>query len=389
MINAGEIIIDTGTDFITPEFLNVLFFQQKNLVIFPYVDLKHLHALEIFTTGHNIVDLESTALHNLRKIIEFESTNTYAQQPSFYFIYNLDKEKVKEVMNIKNIRCILNARENISELVNGSKFVFYNKKSNQFLNLEESDLEFEEFLITNSSNKEVLIDTIQKIKLLSSRIFSDLNENTSLDTLPQLLKEFDKKYWGKILDFTGNYFDIEIPNISHLHLPLTQGAQKKKIPKEDLKDYSEEYTILVSSNKNIGKEFIQLLHDFRSKKVNSSHLVLEQLFNPLELYNYLRNHHWKEGIPASFVKEWSGMKLSQYELTEQDQLDFDIILKQLDLKTKDIQATKMTLYKQILAKRETKGVEPDSFVPIGNWKEFQQWIINHIEMLEHFSDKVV
>ena len=90
--------MDISEDFITPEFLDILFFQQKNLVIFPYVDLKHLHGLEIFATGHNIVDLESTALHDLKNILEFEASNSYFQNPTLYFIYNLDMSKVKEIM---------------------------------------------------------------------------------------------------------------------------------------------------------------------------------------------------------------------------------------------------------------------------------------------------
>jgi len=92
-----------------------------------------------------------------------------------YFIYNLDKSKVKEVLSLENIRCVLNASENVSDLVDGSNFVFFNKKSNQFLNLEEKDLSYEEYLITNSGNKEVLQDNIQKIKITASLIFNELN----------------------------------------------------------------------------------------------------------------------------------------------------------------------------------------------------------------------
>ena len=90
---------DTGFDFIQPEFLNILFFQQKNLVIFPYVDLKHLHTLELFTAGYNVVDLESTALYNLKEIIEFGAGNSYSQNKSLYFIYNLDREKFDEIIS--------------------------------------------------------------------------------------------------------------------------------------------------------------------------------------------------------------------------------------------------------------------------------------------------
>ena len=128
--------MDTGLDFITPEFLDIVFFQQKNLVIYPYVDLKHLHYLELFTIGYNVVDLESTALHNLKDIIEFQTTIDYSQNPTLFFISNVDKTKIKEIMELDNIHCIINSngKKELSELVNGSSFIFFNKKSSQFLN---------------------------------------------------------------------------------------------------------------------------------------------------------------------------------------------------------------------------------------------------------------
>ncbi|MHA2280700.1 MAG: hypothetical protein ACXAC5_07600 [Promethearchaeota archaeon] len=361
--------------------MNVLFFQQKNLVVFPYVDLKHLHALEIFTVGHNIVDLESTALHNLREILEFETTNSYSQSPSLYFVYNLDKSKVKEVLSLKNIRCVLNANENVSELVNGSDFVFFNKKSNQFLNLEEEDFRYEEYLITNSGNKEVLQDNIQKIKITASLIFNELNQNNSLDALPQLLKEYKSKYWKKILDFTSSYFDIKIPEIPQLQLP--KRSHSTQLSKDDTQDFSEEYNILVSKNRNIGKEFIQLLHDYRSKKVNSAHLGLEQLFNPLELYNYLRNHHWKEGIPDTFIKEWSEMKLSHYKLTETDFADFESIISSLCLNPHIPPKTKVKIEKRNIS-RDYKAPSGAEFPSINNFSEFKEWMLKALGKIETF-----
>lgn len=361
--------------------MNILFFQQKNLVIFPYVDLKHLHALEIFTVGHNIIDLESTALHNLREILEFESTNSYSQAPSLYFIYNLDKNKVKEVMSLEKVRCVLNTSENVSELVNGSNFVFFNKKSNHFLNLEETDFSYEEYLINNSGNKEVLQDNIQKIKITASLIFSELNQNSSLERLPQLLKEYDKKYWKKILDLTSRYFDIEIPEISQLHFKENSHSNQKS--KDNLKDFSEEYYILVSKNRNIGKEFIQLLHNYRSKKVNSSHLALEQLFNPLELYNYLRNHHWKEGIPDMFVKEWSEMKLSQYQLTETDYADFESITTTLGLNP-SIQKKAKGNFENPTEIRDYKPPIVSEIPSVNNFSEYKKWLLKSLSKIEAF-----
>jgi len=78
--------VDTGYDYISPEFLNIILFQQKNLVIFPYVDLKHFHALEVFAVGYNIVDLDSTAIHNIVELLEYESYNSYSQNPTLFFI---------------------------------------------------------------------------------------------------------------------------------------------------------------------------------------------------------------------------------------------------------------------------------------------------------------
>ena len=192
---------------------------------------------------------------------------------------------------------------------------------------------------------------------------------------------------NRILEFTSNYFDIEIHPTTFSEVAESSAHMTES--KEELKDYSDEYIILVSINKNIGKEFIQLLHDYRSKRVNPSHLVLEQLFNPQELYNYLRNHHWIEGIPATFVKEWSEMKLSQYKLTEKDHADFEDILKHLDLELDaiDPQDTEITPYKKLLARKKAIKT-PLSFSSLGeNWVEFQQWIVSHIEELERFSEK--
>jgi len=317
--------MDTAIDFIRPEFFNILFFQQKNLVIFPYVDLKHLHGLDIFTIGHNTIDLESTALHNVREFLEGEAGNSYSQTPNLYFIYNVDKDNLSEIIGLENMRCIINTNENVRDLVNGSTYIFFNKKHNQFLNynIPDSELAFEQYLISSSENEIILQDKIQQIKSMATKIFTELNKDSSLKRLPEILHEYDKKYWNAILRFTENYFRINIPDISQL--------SSFQLSKKKLKAFSSEYELIVTTNKQIGKEFIQLLHEYRSKRVNPSNLELEELFNPQKLYNYLRNHHWSEGIPYEFIDDWSKMEFSQYNLNEADQTDFEQILKELGI----------------------------------------------------------
>lgn len=364
--------MDTSSDFIRPEFLNILFFQQRNLVIFPYVDLKHLHGLEIFTAGYNIVDLESTALYNLKEMLEFESTNSYSQNPILYFIYNVHRDKVKELMNLEGIRCVINSNENLSSLANRSSFIFFNKKNNQFLNYNkiDSELEFEKYLITISQDENILQENIQKIKIVATRIFKEINQNGNLENLPDILIEYDKKYWNSILDFTRRYYEINIPDISNIIFK----------PRKALNDFSDEYDIIISTNKHIGKEFIQLLHEHRSKKVNPSHLELEELYNPQKLYNYLRNHHWKDIIPEDFISAWARMEISGYRLTEQDQADFNLILKKIGI------AQVYLPFDQESIENESSGISSTpNIIPsvTNNWDQFKQCLMNHLDQLDY------
>jgi len=56
-----------------PEFLNILFFQQKSLLIYPNMDLRQLHIFEIFIAGYIkkkeiIIGLKHFSL-NLKKFV--------------------------------------------------------------------------------------------------------------------------------------------------------------------------------------------------------------------------------------------------------------------------------------------------------------------------------
>ncbi|MFX1279886.1 MAG: hypothetical protein ACFFA3_10750 [Promethearchaeota archaeon] len=382
--------MDSGEDYITPEFLNIIFFQQKNVVIFPYVDLKHLHALEIFALGYNIVDLESTVLYDLKNILEFEASNSYSQNPSLYFIYNLDKSKVQELTELSGIRCILNTNENITEIATSTEFIIYNKKSGIFVNYAENDLEFEKALISSSTSLTMLQDSIQKIKSTATQLFEQMNQDPSPNKVASLLCEYNIRYWQKILDYTSRYFKIQLPSSSELRKYASDASFVKPRNKLLDKDFSEEYELIVSKNRAIGKEFVQLIHDYRSEKVNASHLGLEELYSPLKLYNYLRNRHWKEGIPERFIKEWSEMKLSGYELTEEDLIDFEDICSTLE-----ISFIGKSLSPQKLSDTSIRPRIPDdTFISKKpslqeNWRGYKLWLHERVESISHLVDKCI
>ena len=230
--------MDTEFDFMSPEFLNVLFFQQKNLVIFPYVDLKHLRTLQTFAVGYDVVDIDSTVVHNLSDIIEFEA-GSYSQQPTFYFVLNPKTEEIEKLIESPKVRCVVNTREIVESLANGTRFVFYNKKSKTFVNYEpeKQDLSFEKHLISSCPDKQLLLDEMIKIKSLATKIFLQLNERNNAEILPEILRDYDQIYWDKILNFTRLYYDIEIPTFDRPNQLLRRNNNPKKEPE---KDYSAE-----------------------------------------------------------------------------------------------------------------------------------------------------
>ena len=385
--------MDTGDDFITPEFLHLLFFLQKNVVIFPYVDLKHLRSLDLFTVGFETVDIDSTVIHNLNEIIEYESSSSYSQLKTLYFITNPSLEELELLVESPQLRCVVNSKENVERLANGEQFVFYNKKSNAFLNyaFESQDLSFEEEILRTSPNKQTVLDELLKIKSVSSKIFTELNQNSNPDNLPDILNEYDQKYWTKILRFTELYCQIEIPKFTPPAQFPKNGSSKKEI------DYSHEYGIIIKTNRKIGRSFIQLIHDYRYDKVNPANLEVNQLFYPQKLYNYLRNHHWKDGMPKEFAIDWFKNTGKDFSDEEELLMEFQVIINKLNLlysiqdfksegapepNKKRVAPPNKSSSKRNSVPKTKQLIKTQSIPSIDTFFEFKNWLLNKLDQLE-------
>ncbi|MEJ2248782.1 MAG: hypothetical protein P8Y70_02970 [Candidatus Lokiarchaeota archaeon] len=328
--------MDTAMDFIQPEFLNILFFQQKNLVIFPYIDKEYLRALELFTDGYTSIDFTEDQMGNPSRILASETYGPYAHERNFYIVSGLKRVTLKKVLKENNARVILQTNENVKDLANGSeKYIFYNKKTKKFLNLglSEKDLEFETQLILNSKSQEMLQDKIHQIKIAGSRIFQELNEFNKDINLEKILHTIDRRYWDKIFQFVENFYEIEIPQEVQKKLENYGEVVKQDFP---LLDFSDEYEQIVSINHQLGSLFIQHLHEWRQKHVNPSNLDIKQLFHPNQLYNYLRKRHWKDGVSKDFIEDYIIDCQSNHLLNESDVSDLEHILTVLGLNAKMI-----------------------------------------------------
>jgi len=361
-------------------------FQQKNLVVFPYVDLKHLRSLEVFAVGYTVINLESTAITNLKDVLEYEANNSYSQSKNLYFVYNLDRPQIKQIMGINNFRCVLNTKENISDLVDGDNYVFFNKKINEFINYDFSgvDLEFETYLVNNSKGESMLLDHLQTINSKALRIFNDLNLNGHLNNLPEILKDYDKKFWPKILNFVELLHQIKIPNSI-----LTQDKSQNN---ESVKQFSEEYELIMNLNGSLSKSFVQTLHQFAQDIKELNTIDSNFAFYPQELYSYLRTHYWKDKFPNSFVNSWLNLKKNFRKFNDKDWDDLNHITKWSDFLRNSFSG----LFNKNLQTLEniSRDVNEDNYGPnsksilgsvsVKNFEEFKKNIYKKLEKINKY-----
>jgi len=127
------------------------------------------------------------------------------------------------------------------------------------------------------------------------------------------------------------FFNVNFPKFDNRFIQPRKDSKTINKSNRQLKDYSEEFRFIVGQNDYITKEFFQLLHDFRTRKVNPKNLELDQLNNPQKLYNYLRNHHWSVNVPEEFLIDWISMKLTGHKLSDIDISDFNHIFNKLNI----------------------------------------------------------
>ncbi len=385
--------MDTEYDIISPEFFYLLFFKQKSLIIYPYIDLKHLIPLECFLVSYNIEKLDGTALYNLSEIIEYGSISTHNHNPTFFIITNVNREEIEKLIKIKNFHCIINTKEGVSDnLISNSDFIVYNKKTKTFLNQDFSniDLSFETEIIQKSSSLEFLADEIQSIKNLGNRIYLEFNKTGKIKDNIYLLSEFKPQYHKKILEFVSSYYDIVIP----VYIPKELNQPNKNTGSKIIKQYQKIQKI----NLKIFSIFKTLLQDYK-KNFDDSNLTTKQLF-PKNFFVYLREHHWKNGIPRKFLNNWHSRLISQMNPNDEDHTEFKQILTILDVSEQEINS----LFKKNSSIKDKtkpliinnsnssidfnlKDIDNKEIPSINNITKFEKWILNKLDQIDSILDK--
>jgi hypothetical protein len=321
---------------------------------------------------------------------------------------NANKNVIKSVQNIEDVRYIINVNDNVESLANGGNLLFYNKKSKKFINSAEKsnkDLGFEKELFRLShGDQDILQDYLMRIKIVATRIYKEIVETTDLKKVVSILEEYEstfpRLYWSKILEFTQNFYKIVIPNkISEAICRSNHSSvspKNRNQSKHDQIDCSREYELILSSHRNIAQGFVSLLHEYRVKHVNPANLEIIQLYDPKELYNYLRNHHWKDGIPSDFIEQWSNFK---EELTEEEYDIFHDLFSKLNISinlsklNENSQHDKVSTTKKENDKPIVKIQSSDSrdnqikhdipSIPsINNFEQFRNWIMSQLDEIE-------
>ncbi len=378
--------MDTTYDFVSPEFFHILFFKQHNLIIYPYVDLKHLIPLEGFLIGYNLEYLDGTALYNLSEIIEYSSIPSHNQNPTFYIITNVNREEIKNLVGIKNIHCIINTKDIIiDDLIPNTNFIIYNKKKKSFLNydFDKIDLSFEIQIIQNSASLEFLFDEVQSIKNLGNKIYLELNRTGKIEKIHDHLSEVDSKHHNTILEFVSNYYNVVLPGYN----------PKLSTTSEIMKQYKK----IQMRNPKIFSIFRNLLQDYK-KNFDDKNLSNEQLF-PEKFFVYLKKHQWRDNIFRSFLSDWYYRFVGQMNPIEQDYSDFKWILTILNIPESEINILfneKLLIKNKMASSKIDKDNTAFDFnsndhknkeIPsINNIDEFEEWIIKKLDKIDLLLD---
>ncbi|MFO7797514.1 MAG: hypothetical protein ACQERB_12250 [Promethearchaeati archaeon] len=392
--------MDTEYDFLTPEFLHLIFFKQKNIVIFPHVDLKHLRTLEIFTVGYNLIDLEATALYNIREMIRSDA-ESYSHTPNYHLIYNLNKKKAKQLLDLENAHAILNITQNATDLIESthSNFVFYNKKSTKFLNydFENVDLTMERMILSLAKNYSMLRDALQEIKNTANKIYIAMNSNPESLNIEEIASAYTLQEQERVIEFTENYYNIILPEDTNDGDSIKGSRLQSKAEDTTALDFTNEFDIIQSQNKHLFQVFITQLDEYRTSNVNPSNLELSELFTPSRLYNYLRRHHWSEGFPKDFLIQWKDTLNKNGELSEKERADFQTILHKLGVQSNFIDKiiNNESKYKQksqeslknrdinsVLSEKQKDLSNHNSIPPISDFIKFKSWMIQQLNFIE-------
>lgn len=230
-----------------------------------------------------------------------------------------------------------------------------------------------------------------KVKSVASKIFAEINDTQSGEHLPHILSDYDLNYWDAILRFTQLYYGVEVPEFKK---PKQTHRKIVAMPEQD---FSSEYEAIVKSHRAIGNSFIQLLHDYRFKRVNPANLEVEQLYYPQKLYNYLRNHHWKRGIPKEFVSDWVLEVKQHLHSNEEPLVELQVVLNKLNVpfslveflpssraenspKSKTAPSTSREVRGNMTAKPRVPKIER---VPsVEKFQEFKLWIEQKLDQLD-------
>ena len=396
--------MDVGYDFLTPELMHAIFFQQKNVVVYPYLDIKHLRALELFTTGHSSIELDCTALNDIISILEHQA-GSYSQSPPLFFVLNAGSNIIQSVKEIENVRYIINTSENVESFANGNQLLFYNKKNKKFVNpsIENStELEFENEIFRQSQgDQDILQDLLMQIKGIATRIYKELVELGDVSRVQAILEEYEsifpRKFWSRILQFTQNFYKIVIPEeVNHsllTSIPRVRSTKSSSPHRVNESDFSSEYEAILSTNRSIAQAFITSLHDYRSEHVNPANLEVVQLYDPKELFNYLRNHHWKDGISTEFIEQWVNFK----DVLDTDEIElFYGLFSKLNVSTASLKlnetnqeskpiSTQSISSPVINKQKPRKNSSPVIYSPppsIRNFNQFKEWILAQLDELE-------
>jgi hypothetical protein len=277
------------------------------------------------------------------------------------------------------------------------------------------DLKMEKIILSLAKTYEMIREKLQGIKSTATKIYSTLMNNPESFDIDKLTNAYTLAEQESIIEFTENYYDIILPDDDGIENEQekdsisreiraygnTNQNREESIPKSTgmatrALDFSDDFEIIKNQNKHIFRVFLHELDEYRQKEINNSNLDLNQFFVPNDLYNYLRRHHWSEEIPESFLNQWKAALNRNGGLSQEELLDFENILRGLDIKNDlihhIIDGSESKIQK--INERSNTNALPSQLnendqnlgdyeiPPVSDFARFKAWMINTLDAIE-------
>jgi len=325
--------MDHETDFLTPEFLDLTLFAQRNVVIYPFVLAQKLtHLTAVLSAFYAVQTVDLTNLSTPESVDLFfsmhqeQNTTLGDGKQSLLIFPNGIKANLSTLTKYPAVRFIGIETEIAPELCS-AEITLYNKKTRQFEQWDRKAVAGEKYASDVQNWCQFIIEQLTPLLSEPSETISqhcDLVAFWSaaqelyraiaedhLDRASTLRSQFEDLEFHALGRFTAAYFHLNLPEIPVLPATSTSPSPPSS-PNTPPAEFLHEMIAIKTASETIYVAFETMLKTIPIPESTTA-------FSPEAKYAFLRGNNWAHGIPLTAMYDlfrgYLQERLKQVKLT--------------------------------------------------------------------------